>query len=157
TSRHAGVVTHLRLCLPGAARTPSRRLSVNTRRFALVGLLLATGLGLSACSTHRQQGSTDAKESTSSLWLHGGVLVAPVVLLAATVATVVVLWRPSTGGPTWVTAAIGMWGAMFGIVAGFIVGFFVGANFGSAWIPGVPEDEYLQAAPILAVLGGVVF
>ena len=132
---------------------------MNTRRFALVGPLLATGLGLSACSTHSQQGSADAtaKDDTSSLWLHFGVLVAGVALLAATVATLVVLWRRSTGGPTWVAAAIGIWGAMFGIVAGFIVGFFVGANFGSAWIPGVPEDEYLQAAPVLAVLGGVVF
>jgi hypothetical protein len=132
---------------------------VNTRRFGPVGLLLATGLGLSACGTHSQQGSADAtaKDDTSPLWLHGGVLVAEVALLAAAVATLVVLWRRSTGGPTWVAAAIGMWGAMSGIVVGFIVGFFVGANFGSAWIPGVPEDEYLQAAPVLAVLGGVVF
>jgi uncharacterized protein YacL len=132
---------------------------VNTRRFALVSLLLATGLGLSACSTHSPQGSTDAavKDDTSSLWLHGGVLVAEVALLAAAVTTLVVLWRRSTGGLTWVTVAIGMLGAMFGVVAGFIVGFFVGASFGSAWIPGVPEDEYLQAAPVLAVPGGVVF
>ena len=132
---------------------------MNTRRFAVVSLLLATGLGLSACSTHSQQGSADAtaKDDTSALWLHGGVLVAEVALLAAAVATLVVLWRRSTGGLTWVTVAIGIWGAMFGIVVGFIVGFFVGANFGSAWIPGVPEDEYLQAAPVLAVPGGVVF
>jgi hypothetical protein len=131
---------------------------VNTRRFAIVSLLLATGPGLSACSTHSQQGSADAtvKDDTSALWLHGGVLVAEVALLAAAVATLVVLWRRSTGGLTWGTVAIGIWGAMFGIVVGFVVGFFVGANFGSAWIPGVPEDEYLQAAPVLAVPGGLV-
>jgi uncharacterized protein YacL len=132
---------------------------VNTRRFAVVSLLLATGLGLSACSTHSQQGSVDAtaKDDTLALWLHGGVLVAEVALLAAAVATLVVLWRRSTGGLTWVTVAIGIWGAMFGIVVGFIVGFFVGANVGSAWIPGIPKDEYLQAAPVLAVPGGIVF
>ena len=128
---------------------------MNTRRFAIVSLLLATGLGLTACSTQSQQGS--AKDDTSAQWLHGGILIAEVALLAAAVATLVVLWRRRTGGLTWVTVAIGIWGAMFGIVVGFIVGFFVGANFGSAWIPGVPDDQYLQAAPVLAVPGGVVF
>ena len=132
---------------------------MNTRRFALVSLLLAAGLGLSACSTGSQQGSPDAtaKDDTSAQWLHSGVLVAEVALLAAAVAALVVLWRRSTGSRTWVTVAVGICGAMFGIVVGFVVGFFVGANFGSAWIPGVPEDEYLQAAPVLAVPGGVVF
>jgi hypothetical protein len=132
---------------------------VNTRRFAVVTPVLAAGLGLSACSTHSQQGSAGvaAKDDASALWLHGGVLVAEVALLAAAVATLVVLWRRSKGGLTWATVAIGMWGAMFGIVVGFVVGFVVGANFGSAWIPGVSKDEYLQAAPVLAVPGGVVF
>jgi hypothetical protein len=132
---------------------------VNTRRSAVVSLVLATGLGLSACSTNNQHGSADAtaKGQTSALWLHSGVLAAEVALIAAAVATLVVLWRRSTGGLTWVTVAIGIWGAMFGTVIGFIAGFFVGANFGSAWIPGVPEDQYLQAAPVLAVPGGIVF
>jgi len=132
---------------------------VKTRSIAVVSLLLATGLGLSACGTYSKQGSAAAttKADPSAPWLHSGVLIAEVALLAAALATLVVLWRRGTGGLTWVTVAIGTGGAMFGIVVGFIVGFFVGAYFGSAWIPGVPEDEYLQAAPVLAVPGGVVF
>ena len=116
---------------------------MNTRRFTVDSLLLTP--------------EATAKNDTSALWLHSGILFAEVALLAAAVATSVVFWRRSTGGLTWVTVAIGISGAMFGIVVGFIVGFFVGANFGSAWIPGVPEDEYLQAAPVLAVPGGLVF
>ena len=132
---------------------------MNTRRFAVVSLLLAAGLGSSAFSTHSQQSSADAtpKDETSALWLQGGVRVAEVALLGAAVATLVVLWRRSTGGLTWVTVGIGFCGAVFGIVTGFIVGFVVGVTFGSAWIPGVPEDEYLQAAPVLAVPGGLLF
>ena len=136
---------------------------MNTR-FAVVSLLPAAGLGLSAFSTQSQHGSAvsttaDAtpKDDTSALWLQGGGRVVEVALLVAAVATLVVLWRRRTGGLTWVTVGIGLCGAMFGIVVGFIVGFVVSAYFGSAWIPGVPEDQYAQAAPVLAVPGGLVF
>src|SRR5690242_19965209 len=150
------------------ARTLRRSPSVNIRRFAVVGFP-ATSLGLAALllsggaatagaepaptapiskapvintvlGTGGLADST-AKGDTSALW-HGGVLLAGVALLAAAIATLVVLWRRSRGGLTFGTVAIGIWGAMFGIVVGFIVGFFVGAYFGSAWIPGVPEGRY---------------
>lgn len=63
-------------------------------------------------------------------------------------------------GLTWGTVAVGVGGAMVGVVVGFIVGFIVGGNFGSDWIPwvkGGPDGEYLEAAPVLAVVGGVAF
>ncbi len=63
-------------------------------------------------------------------------------------------------GLTWGTVAIGVGGAMVGVVVGFIVGFIVGGNIGSDWIPwvkGGPDQEFLAAAPVLAVLGGVAF
>lgn len=58
------------------------------------------------------------------------------------------------------TVAIGIGGAMVGVVVGFIVGFIVGGNIGSDWIPwveGGPDQEYLAAAPVFAVVGGVAF
>ena len=63
-------------------------------------------------------------------------------------------------GPTWGTVAIGVGGAVVGVVVGFIVGFIVGGNFGSDWIPwvkGGPDQEYLAAAPVCAIVGGVAF
>lgn len=63
-------------------------------------------------------------------------------------------------GLTWGTVAIGIGGAMVGVVVGFIVGFIVGGNIGSDWIPwvqGGPDQEYLAAAPVGAVVGGVAF
>jgi hypothetical protein len=61
---------------------------------------------------------------------------------------------------TWGTVAIGIGGAMVGVVVGFWVGLIVGGNVGSDWIPwvqGGPDQEYLEAAPVLAVVGGIVF
>ena len=61
-------------------------------------------------------------------------------------------------GLTWGTVAIGVGGATAGVVMGFIVGFIVGGNIGSDWIPwvsGGPDQEYLAAAPVGAVVGGV--
>jgi ABC-type antimicrobial peptide transport system permease subunit len=63
-------------------------------------------------------------------------------------------------GLTWDAVAIGVGGAMVGVVVGFIVGFIVGGNIGSDWIPwvkGGPDQEYLTAAPVGAVVGGVTF
>ena len=63
-------------------------------------------------------------------------------------------------GLTWGTVAIGVGGAMVGLVVGFFVGLIVGGNIGSDWIPwvqGGPDQEYLEAAPVLAVVGGVAF
>jgi hypothetical protein len=65
--------------------------------------------------------------------------------------------RGARRGLTWGTVAIGIGGAIAGLIVGFIVGFILGANFGSDWIPGNPKDRYLQAAPVLAVPGAVVF
>ena len=68
--------------------------------------------------------------------------------------------RSARMGLTWGTVVIGIGGAMVGIVVGFFVGLIVGGNFGSDWIPWVQGDfnhEYLEAAPVLAVVGGVVF
>jgi hypothetical protein len=67
---------------------------------------------------------------------------------------------PARRGLTWVTVVIGVGGAMVGVIVGFIVGFIVGGNFGSDWIPGVdggPDQEYLAAAPVCALVGGVAF
>ena len=61
-------------------------------------------------------------------------------------------------GLTWGTVAIGVGGAMVGLVVGFFVGLIVGGNIGSDWIPwvqGGPDQEYLEAAPVGAVVGGV--
>jgi hypothetical protein len=55
---------------------------------------------------------------------------------------------------------MGIGGAMVGVVVGSIAGFIVGGNIGSDWIPwvnGGPDQEYLAAAPVLAVVGGVAF
>ena len=63
-------------------------------------------------------------------------------------------------GLTWGTVVIGVSGAMIGVIVGFIVGFIVGGNFGSDWIPwvnGGPDQQYLAAAPVCAVVGGVAF
>ncbi|MGI5133857.1 MULTISPECIES: hypothetical protein [unclassified Streptomyces] len=68
--------------------------------------------------------------------------------------------RGARRGLTWGTVAIGIGGAMVGVVVGFIVGFIVGGNIGSAWIPwvkGGPDQDYLAAAPVGAVVGGVAF
>jgi hypothetical protein len=49
---------------------------------------------------------------------------------------------------------------MVGVIAGFWVGLIVGGNIGSDWIPWVQggrDQEYLAAAPVLAVVGGVAF
>ena len=64
--------------------------------------------------------------------------------------------RGLTGG----TVAIGIGGATVGVVVGFFVGLVVGANIGSDWIPWVTggrDQQYLEAAPVLAVVGGVAF
>jgi hypothetical protein len=61
---------------------------------------------------------------------------------------------------SWSTVAIGIGGAMVGVIVGFIVGFIVGGNIGSDWIPWVKggrDQEYLAAAPVCAVVGGVAF
>ena len=66
----------------------------------------------------------------------------------------------SRRGLTWGTAAIGVGGATVGVVVGFIVGFIVSGNVGSDWIPwvnGGPDQQYLEAAPVCAVVGGVAF
>src|SRR5690242_21792664 len=54
---HAGCVTDPRLSPPGAAHTHSRRPPVNIRRFAVVSLLLAIGIGLAGCGTNSQPGA----------------------------------------------------------------------------------------------------
>ncbi len=68
--------------------------------------------------------------------------------------------RRAQRGLTWGTVVIGIGGAMVGLVVGFFVGLIVGGNVGSDWIPWVQGDanhQYLEAAPVLAVVGGVAF
>jgi hypothetical protein len=63
-------------------------------------------------------------------------------------------------GLSWGIVATGIGGALVGVVVGFIVGFIVGGNIGSDWMPwveGGPDQGYLAAAPVGAVVGGVAF